>query len=69
MKLNLAMLSTLVVIMGIVWQGSAKLTRIETQVETVTDLRADLRQVREDVIVLKSHWQSRWDEARAKGGR
>jgi hypothetical protein len=64
-KINLAILGTLLAIGGLVWQGSAKLTRMEMALEGVPELRAELRQVREDMIVMKSHWQSRFDEARA----
>jgi uncharacterized membrane protein YfbV (UPF0208 family) len=69
MKINLAILGTLLVIGGLIWQGSAKLTRMETTLESVPELRVELKQVREDLIVLKSHWQSRFDEARAVAKR
>jgi len=58
MKINLAILGTLLAIGGLVWQGSAKLTRMELALEGVPELRAELKQVREDVIVLRSHVRS-----------
>lgn len=69
MKINLAILGTLLAIGGLVWQGSAKLTRMELALESVPELRAEMKQVREDLIVLKSHWQSRFDEAKANRSR
>jgi uncharacterized membrane protein YfbV (UPF0208 family) len=63
-KINLAILGTLLAIGGLIWQGSAKLTRMELALEGVPELRAELKQVREDLIVLKSHWRSQYDEAR-----
>jgi uncharacterized membrane protein YfbV (UPF0208 family) len=58
MKVNLAILAFVITIAGIVWQGSAKLTRMELALEGVPELRAELKQVREDVIVLRSHVRS-----------
>jgi hypothetical protein len=64
MKLNLAMLGLLLTLAGLLWQGSAKLSRMETTLEFLPELRAEVKQTREDVIVLWSHLQSWSDEAR-----
>jgi uncharacterized membrane protein YfbV (UPF0208 family) len=60
-KLNLSIVALLITVLGLVWQGSAKLTRLETAIEIVPELRTELKQIREDVIVLRSHvgsWQA-----------
>lgn len=66
MKLNLTILGALLAIGGIVWQGSAKLTRMETALESMPELKSELKQVREDVIVLRSHMRSWSAEAKRK---
>lgn len=55
MKINLAILGTLLAIGGLVWQGSAKLTRMELALEGVPDLKAQVQKLRETVIVLVAH--------------
>lgn len=55
MKINLAILGTLLAIGGLVWQGSAKLTRMELALESVPDLKAQVQKLRETVIILVAH--------------
>jgi|WetSurMetagenome_2_1015567.scaffolds.fasta_scaffold1423068_2 hypothetical protein len=58
MKLNLAIIGLLIPLLGLVWQGSAKLTRMEVTIE-VLQKSVDGLQKGNDV-------QARWLEALAE---